>query len=81
MNRIWGQDATDAAGCAIRNYMGTAATSSSTNFSALLQISTPLGADRLRELFIRVEGQLIRYPAIHGPLLRERVIDFCDAQE
>ena len=35
---------------------------------------------RLRELFVSVEPQLIRYPAINAPSLRERVMDVCDAQ-
>jgi hypothetical protein len=40
-----------------------------------------LAKNRFRELFASVEAQLIRYPAIDAPLLRERVMDFCDARD
>jgi hypothetical protein len=33
--------------------------------------------ERLRDLFLAVESQLIRYPAIDAPTLRQRVLDVC----
>jgi len=35
--------------------------------------------ERLRELFLLVEAQVIRYPAIDAPTLKQRVLDVCDA--
>lgn len=38
-------------------------------------------ADRLRELFAAVEGQLIRYPAIDTRQLLTAVMDFCASSD
>lgn len=38
-------------------------------------------ADRLRELFAAVEGQLIRYPAIDTRHLLTAVMDFCASSD
>lgn len=33
--------------------------------------------DRLKELFLSVEVQVLRYPAIDAPTLKQRVLDVC----